>query len=308
MTTQTNLPLQTNSPLKQKQQADCASCYVLKWRQGQLLVKSSQQSKQIYTPPPESKQRLADCLKHSPIHLIRIEQALGEATLKLWADASEQANKKVFIRIPSNHEFFGKQGFFGWILKRLIDWSAAALLLLALSPLMLFLALVMRIYSPGPIFFQQWRVGKRGQLFRIIKFRTMMLDAEKLHHQVMADQRGLHKLKNDPRITPLGSWMRKYSLDELPQLFNVLRGEMSLVGPRPWALYDALRISQDGQKRLNALPGITGPWQIEARSNLLDLDEVNELDLNYLRNWSLGRDLQILLLTVPKVLFGFGAC
>ena len=305
MTIHTTLPLQI--PLEQKQQDDHIPLYTLKWRHGQLLVKSCQQARHAYLPAIEDKKRLIECLKHSPVQLLRIEQAIGEAGLKLWADASEQANKQVFLRIPSAYGLFGHRSLLTWTLKRITDWSAAALLLLALGPLMLMLVLLMRIYSPGPIFFRQWRVGRRGKLFRIIKFRTMMVDAEKLHHQVMSNQIGLHKLEDDPRITPIGRWMRKYSLDELPQLFNVLRGEMSLVGPRPWALYDALRISPEGQKRLNALPGITGPWQVGARSTLLDLDEVNNLDLKYLREWSLGHDLQILILTVPKVLFGFGA-
>jgi lipopolysaccharide/colanic/teichoic acid biosynthesis glycosyltransferase len=172
---------------------------------------------------------------------------------------------------------------------------------------MLGLMLLIRICSPGPVFFRQWRIGERGKLFRIIKFRTMIVDAEKLHHQVMANQKGLHKREDDPRITPLGRWMRKYSLDELPQLVNVLRGEMSLVGPRPWALYDAVRISREGQKRLNALPGITGNWQVKARSNQLDIEAVNHCDLEYLRTWSLWEDLKLLLLTFPKVFSGFGA-
>lgn len=300
MTTYTTLPLHTHSPLKMP-------CCVLKWRQGQLLVKPCQQRGNIDQPAFEDKQRLVEYLKHSPIRLIRIDPAMSEAGLEFWADASEQSNKPVFLRIPPKNGLLRKQSSFSWGLKRVIDWSATALLLLALSPLMLMLVLLIRIYSPGPIFFRQWRVGRRGKLFRIIKFRTMMVDAEKLHHQVMSNQKGLHKLKDDPRITPLERWMRKYSLDELPQLFNVLRGEMSLVGPRPWALYDALRISPEGQKRLNALPGITGPWQIGARSTLLDLNEVNNLDLKYLREWSLDQDLKIMILTVPKVLLGFGA-
>jgi len=135
----------------------------------------------------------------------------------------------------------------------------------------------------------------------------MTIDAEEQHHQVMGDQSGLHKLVADPRTTSIGKWLRKYSLDELPQLFNVLRGEMSLVGPRPWALYDALRIDEAGKTRLNALPGITGAWQVETRSQLLDLNAVNKCDLEYLGSWSLIKDLKILLLTIPKVISGSGA-
>jgi len=194
-----------------------------------------------------------------------------------------------------------------WWLKRLVDWSAAALLMLVVGPLMLGLSVLMLMQSPGSIFFSQWRVGERGKLFRILKFRTMVTGAELYHHQVMGHQAGLHKCEDDPRVTPIGRWMRKYSLDELPQLINVLRGEMSLVGPRPWALYDAVRLSPSVRQRLNALPGITGIWQVTGRSHLRDLDAVNRVDLRYLGNWSLREDFKILLLTVPKVLSGFGA-
>ena len=132
----------------------------------------------------------------------------------------------------------------------------ASVLLLVLSPVFFVLAWLILISSPGSLFFRQWRVGKGGQLFQIIKFRSMTMDAEKNHHQVMGNQAGLHKHQDDPRVTNLGRWMRRYSLDELPQLINVLRGEMSLVGPRPWALYDALRLGPSAKKRLKALPGI----------------------------------------------------
>jgi len=299
--------LQPDFPLHQKQQDSYLSCNLI-WRQRQLLVRLFQQFKQPYLPALESEQWLVDCLKHSPVQLVRLDLDLSETQLRLWAGACKKGNKAVFLRLPPIQALPKKHSSFSWFFKRLSDWIFATLLLLVLSPVMLGLVIVMCIYSPGPIFFQQWRVGERGKLFRMFKFRTMVVDAEKLHHQVMANQNGLHKLKDDPRLTPLGSWMRKYSLDELPQLFNVLRGEMSLVGPRPWALYDAIRLSHEGRKRLNALPGITGAWQVQARSTLVDLDAVNNIDLEYLHNWSLGQDLKILLLTVPKVLSGFGAC
>lgn len=304
MSLSTNLFLEAYSPLGPKQPLDN---FLLKWRQGQLLVKSSHKLRQPHLQVLENQQWLVECLEHSSVRLVRIEHTFSETGLKLWADAAEQSKRKVFLKTPCNHQLPEKHSPIRWRLKRLMDWLVSALLVLSLSPLMLLLALLIYIYSPGPIFYRQWRVGRRGQLFRMIKFRTMVVDAEKLHHQVMINQSGLHKLQDDPRMTPLGGWMRKYSFDELPQLFNVLRGEMSLVGPRPWALYDALRIRPEGQKRLNALPGITGLWQVEARSTLLDLDEVNNLDLHYLRKWSLTQDLRILITTVPKVLFGFGA-
>lgn len=308
MTISSNLLGQTYCIKAQNQQTTKLAGFELKLRWGQLLVRRTQQYQEISLPTIEEEQCLVECLKYLPIRLLCVDQNLGEAGIKLCANASMQVKKAVFLRLPSNYQLPKKRVFISWGLKRMIDWIVAALLLLVLSPLMLGLALLISVYMPGPIFFKQWRVGQRGKLFQIIKFRTMVVDAEKLHHQVMANQSGLHKLRNDPRTTLLGRWMRKSSLDELPQLFNVLRGEMSIVGPRPWALYDALRISPGGQKRLNALPGITGPWQVAARANLLELDAVNKCDLEYLDNWSLCKDLRILLLTIPKVLLGFGAC
>ncbi len=307
MTISQNTFIQTRFVQEQKRQVYNLPEYLVEWRQGQLFIKLSQQAKENNLSVIEDKKLLGEWLKNSSPKLLRVEQNLGETGIKIWADASEQVKKVVFLQLPSNNKLPNKQGRISWVLKRLIDWVAATLLLLILSPLMLGLILLISISMPGPIFFRQWRVGQRGKLFQIIKFRTMVVDAEKLHHQVMGNQKGLHKLIDDPRITGLGRWMRKYSIDELPQLFNVLRGEMSLVGPRPWALYDALRISPEGQKRLNALPGITGPWQVGARSNLLDLEAVNRLDLEYLESWSLLQDLKILLLTVTKVFSGFGA-
>ncbi|MBD2175814.1 sugar transferase [Pseudanabaena sp. FACHB-1998] len=238
---------------------------------------------------------------------VTVDPEVGEARLKRLANSYEARNKCVSLKLPHASELPQNDKVVSWSLKRLFDWLAALTILMVLSPVMLSLATIISLNSKGPIFFHQWRVGENGRLFRIIKFRTMITDADKLHHLVMSGQTGLHKCEDDPRITSVGRWMRKYSLDELPQLFNVLRGEMSLVGPRPWALYDALRISGSGKRRLNSLPGVTGAWQVSARSTMLDLDAVTECDLSYLRNWTIWSDLKILLMTVPKVLSGFGA-
>jgi lipopolysaccharide/colanic/teichoic acid biosynthesis glycosyltransferase len=277
----------------------------LKGKQGKLFVRCVKPGTQV--------QKLSndEWLKNfwylSTAQTIYLDPRLGEKRVKFWADFGESINKPVALRLPSTLALPQKCRPRSWVIKRSLDWIVAASLLLLFSPLMLALILLISLHSPGPIFFQQWRVGERGKLFRILKFRTMRADAEHLHDRVMSNQSGLHKREDDPRVTPLGRWMRKYSLDELPQLLNVLRGEMSLVGPRPWALYDALRIERQSQHRLNALPGITGAWQVTARSNLQDLAAVNQLDLEYLGHWSLGEDLKILLLTPPKVLSGFGA-
>ena len=281
---------------------------VLKWRQKQLIVLRSQQPSS-HLPALTNERRLIDCLSHSPIRLVRADASLGESGLRFWANACERAHKMLYLRLPAASQLPQRRIRFFWGCKRLIDLGLALLLVMILSPVMLTIAALVKVSTPGPVLFRQWRVGQRGKLFRVLKFRTMTVNAEDDHHQVMAGQAqtNLHKRDDDPRITPLGRWLRKYSLDELPQLLNVLRGEMSLVGPRPWALYDAVRIRPDLLERLNALPGITGAWQIQARSHLLDIDTVSDLDLDYLRNWSLAADFKILLRTVPKVLSGFGA-
>lgn len=284
----------------------CATACTLKWRQRKLVVHSADEMATLL-PSLHNQKWLTNCLQRSPVALVKLDLAIGEAGLKSWANACHQAKKPTYLRLCSTPNLPQKLRPWNWQLKRGIDWIAAAVLLVLLSPLMLSLALLMFALSPGPIFFDQWRVGERGKLFKIIKFRTMVVGAEHLHHQVMGNQAGLHKLKHDPRVTPLGYWMRKHSLDELPQLFNVLMGEMSLVGPRPWALYDAVRISPDLRLRLNALPGITGAWQVQGRSTLCDLNAVNSGDLSYLNSWSIRQDFKFLLMTIPKVLSGFGA-
>ncbi len=282
--------------------------YALIWRQRKLVVwLTPPRPDCILLPPLQHTDRLMACLAKSPVDRVKLSLSMDAAHLTFWANICEQAKKPVYLRLPSTPNLPQKFCPQGWWLKRSFDWWMAAALLVLFSPLMAIIALLVKISSPGPIFFSQWRVGERGKLFRIIKFRTMVVDAEQLHHQVMGRQTGLHKLKNDPRVTPVGRWLRKLSLDELPQLWNVLRGEMSLVGPRPWALYDAVRIGTAQRQRLNALPGITGAWQVNGRSHLLDLNLVNSCDLNYLRTWSLWQDLKFLVLTIPKVLTGFGA-
>ncbi|MDJ0900337.1 MAG: sugar transferase [Xenococcus sp. MO_188.B8] len=279
----------------------------LKWRQKSLLVKSIPQDANYSFSALTNKRWLKSCLQNSWVNRVCVDRVLGEPGIKLWADTCHQARKPLFIRIPSHSDLFYFRQTTYWRVKRILDWLTALILLVVFSPLMLSIALAIKIFTPGSIFFSQWRVGERGKLFKIYKFRTMVMNAEHQHNELMGSQKGLHKLEKDPRITLLGRWLRKYSLDELPQLFNVLRGEMSFVGPRPWALYDALRLEEKGQKRLNALPGITGAWQVAARSKLLDLDAVTEYDLDYLNSWSLTKDLKILVMTFPKVLSGSGA-
>lgn len=299
------------------QGADLSRC-ALYWRQRQLLVLEhvspatldrSRRSQPPHLPPLSDLRWLTECLRRSPVRLVRIDAALGEPKLRAWAEACDRAGKALYLKLPSAAYLPQRRTGLRWWCKRALDWVLAVGLLIGFSPVMFAIAIAISVSSPGSILFEQWRVGERGKLFKVLKFRTMRSGAEAAHHQVMANQSKtcLHKRDDDPRVTPLGRWLRRYSLDELPQLINVIRGEMSLVGPRPWALYDAVRIHPEMQVRLNALPGITGAWQVEARSTLLDLDVVNRRDLDYLRNWSLAKDFRILLRTLPRVLSGFGA-
>jgi exopolysaccharide biosynthesis polyprenyl glycosylphosphotransferase len=197
-----------------------------------------------------------------------------------------------------------------WI-KRMVDMLGAGLGLLAISPLLTLMAIAVKLDSRGPIFFAQERVGQGGRTFRMMKFRTMRVGADaekaKLAHLNTSGDARLFKIPNDPRVTRVGAVLRKWSLDELPQLFNVLRGEMSLVGPRPFFESDLANYREHHFGRLGALPGITGLWQVSGRSSITDFEEVVRLDCEYIHRWSLWLDLEILLKTLPAVLRRTGA-
>lgn len=193
--------------------------------------------------------------------------------------------------------------------KRMLDIAVSALMILLLSPLMLATALAVKLNSPGPVFFVQTRVGLNGKTFGMIKFRSMYRDAEARRAELLAqsDRSGVcFKQKNDPRITPVGRIIRRYSIDELPQLFNVLKGEMSLVGPRPALPAEVAAYPGHALGRLKALPGITGVWQVSGRADV-SFEEMVEMDIAYARSVSLRRDLAVLFLTIPAVLSGRGA-
>jgi exopolysaccharide biosynthesis polyprenyl glycosylphosphotransferase len=197
------------------------------------------------------------------------------------------------------------------ITKLLLDFFGALVLVIVTSPLMLAIALAVKFTSPGPAFFRQQRSGLNGAPFEIFKFRTMTSNAEQLKHELAAmnEMTGpVFKVTNDPRITPFGKWLRKWSLDELPQLFNVLRGEMSLVGPRPLPVDEVKRFSDLAhRRRLSVKPGLTCLWQVQGRNQISDFKEWVRLDLEYIDNWSIWLDLKILLLTPSAVLRATGA-
>ncbi|WP_413542291.1 sugar transferase [Arthrobacter sp. YA7-1] len=195
------------------------------------------------------------------------------------------------------------------VAKRLFDIVVSAGLTLLFSPLLAAVALLVRIDSPGPILFRQERVGFQGTPFKMLKFRSMVVDAESRLAELAHRNEGnglLFKVKNDPRITRVGGSLRRYSLDELPQLFNVLSGSMSLVGPRPPLPSEVEDYEQDVRRRLLVKPGVTGLWQVSGRSSLSWQDSVR-LDLYYVENWSLAGDLIILLRTARAVVGGHGA-
>jgi exopolysaccharide biosynthesis polyprenyl glycosylphosphotransferase len=192
-----------------------------------------------------------------------------------------------------------------------LDVVLSAVLLVVLSPILLLFALIIKATSPGPVLFKQRRSGLNGQPFTMLKFRSMVTDAEQRKHELEAlnEMSGpVFKVTNDPRVTPIGRFMRRFSLDELPQLWNVLRGEMSLVGPRPLPVDEVQRFDDYAhRRRLSVKPGLTCLWQISGRNNLRDFREWVRLDLEYIDNWSLWLDLKILLRTVPVVVMGTGA-
>jgi exopolysaccharide biosynthesis polyprenyl glycosylphosphotransferase len=200
----------------------------------------------------------------------------------------------------------------GWpvVAKRAVDILVSASMSLLLLPVFVLTALLIKLTSPGPVFFVQKRLGLNKRHFGIYKFRTMCVDAEKRMKDIehLNEVSGpVFKIKNDPRITPIGRFLRKTSIDELPQLFNVLKGDMSLVGPRPLPLRDYEGFSEDWQRRrFSVRPGVTCLWQIGGRSSI-SFEQWMELDLQYIDKWSLLLDLKILLKTIPAVLKGSGA-
>lgn len=227
--------------------------------------------------------------------------------------------------ILPQHEFFvpvdtrrmsGVSGF----VKRVFDLVAASIMALVLLPLYLVIAIIVKRSSPGPVLFVQERLGRNGRPFRFYKFRSMRHDADDTIHRQFAamfingDDDGCHarnggkalfKLEQDPRVTPIGRWLRRTSLDELPQLINIIKGDMSLVGPRPPISYEIENYQPWHLERLKVIPGLTGLWQVTGRSQV-SFDDMVHLDLHYINHWSLPLDLKILLRTVPVVFRGTG--
>ncbi len=221
-----------------------------------------------------------------------------------WNSSVEYVGQ--FPTIPLHREEAHELGHF---LKRALDIVLSGMSTLAVSPLLIGIAVAIKLDSPGPIFYRSDRIGKKGRVFKCVKFRTMVLDAERRRADILhMNERDsvLFKITNDPRITGLGHLLRKYSLDELPQFFNVLRGDMSIVGPRPPLASEVKQYELSHLRRLDVTPGITGLWQVQARQDP-SFDSYISLDTAYIENWSLWLDIKILIRTVAVVVRGTGS-
>lgn len=196
------------------------------------------------------------------------------------------------------------------LFKKITDIVVSLILLLLLSPLFIITAILIYVEDPGPIFYIAPRVGKNGKHFGFIKFRSMIMDADKFKDELLDlnESTGgvIFKMKRDPRITRVGRVIRRFSIDELPQLFNVLKGDMSLVGPRPPLPREVAEYTLLDRRRLHVMPGITCLWQVKGRSDI-PFDEQVELDLQYIKSTSFWKDIKILLMTIPAVINGKGA-
>jgi len=273
--------------------------------------------------------RLSEVLLHNHVEVVVIAGDPPNGAAKTLFDRCLRAGCQVMVvpsvlrEIPNPVQVEGVRGLFALVVmeprlglpqlavKRAFDFTVSLVGLVALAPIVAVIALAVKLDSPGPVFFRQRRVGVGGRLFWIYKFRTMARDAEGrrsgLQHLNQYGDGRFFKIKSDPRVTRVGRFLRRTSLDELPQLINVMCGEMSLVGPRPPVPEEVADYTEHHLQRLTVTPGITGLWQIKGRSDILDFEEVVRLDLEYISTWSFWKDLRILLLTVPVVFRSDGA-
>ena len=256
--------------------------------------------------------------KHNPNSTIRNPQS---DTSKTDVDLMEQLYNKYAMGgtkvagLRASAYFFFKK--YSWIavtestyfLKRALDIIGSSILLVLLSPLFLITALAIKIDAPGPVFYSQTRVGKWGKLFTMHKFRSMVVGADKMKDELLdQDEAGgvIFKIKRDPRITRVGRIIRKLSIDELPQIWNVLKGDMSLVGPRPPVPREVAQYELSDRRRLDVIPGITCIWQVSGRSDI-DFKGQVKLDIQYIESQSFWTDIKLLFKTIPAVLLGKGA-
>lgn len=263
----------------------------LKWKQNKLWVKARDGASALQLPAMTHSSWLQDCLRHSQVEAVCLDYSISQLDLNRWLTACAESHKPVFLRLPTSAVLPECQSPTGWRLKRVADWLGALLLLIGLSPLWLWLSLWL-LLSPGPLLEREWRVGRRGKLFQMLRFRTE--SRPRIYAMRPSGSSGL-----SPAI-PLGHWIRRSRLNDLPQLLNVLNGEMSLVGPSPWEPAEALR--HPDLPCLNILPGMTGIWQLHHRLPAPQMRHPDSPDWDYSRNWSLNQDLLLLTRATFRVL------
>jgi exopolysaccharide biosynthesis polyprenyl glycosylphosphotransferase len=285
---------------------------------GEIDIESNPISVMVETLHKHSVSRVIFAGGHG--HLNRLQEAIGACEtegIEAWlvADFIKTSIARPAFDVLGSRPMlvFRTTPEVSWALlvKGFIDFTGALVLLCLSSPLFVIAAVGIKLTSPGPVIFRQTRAGRHGRPFVMYKFRTMSTDAEMLRAELEAFNQmsgPVFKIENDPRITRFGGWLRKTSIDELPQFINVLLGSMSLVGPRPLPIYEVEKFENTAQRRrLSVKPGLTCLWQIGGRNELKDFHEWVKLDLEYIDNWSIWLDLKILFKTVPVVLLGLGA-
>ena len=257
----------------------------------------------VITPPPKGLEGLRDLLDQAEAAGIPVRLAMGEGLAGWNLQTERMGENPLIVFQPNWHNPYKR------MIKVLFDFIAGGLLVLLLSPVLLAVSLGILLTMGGPVFFKQKRLGKNNRAFMLYKFRTMVNDAVSMQEELKGKNEmsgPVFKIEKDPRITPLGAFLRKWSLDELPQLFNVLRGELSLVGPRPLYFFEGRAVPPWARRRYSMKPGITCYWQVMGR-NQIGFEDWMKLDLKYVDNWSLSLDLYLLLKTIPAVLGRKGA-
>jgi exopolysaccharide biosynthesis polyprenyl glycosylphosphotransferase len=268
-------------------------------------ILATQRVHEVIIADPDFPQELAVELVDA-CHRRGVRVHVAPSTMEILIDRAEFVPGQTFPLFTLRPPVF--QGI-DYALKRSFDLVVSIVTLIVLSPLLLAISAVIKLTSRGPVLYRSVRPGIAGKPFYCFKFRTMLADADQIQPELesLNEQSGaLFKIRDDPRLTPIGPFLRRFSLDELPQLVNVVRGEMSLVGPRPLPMRDFERLEEWHKKRYLVLPGITGLWQVSGRSDL-DFDDLVRLDFLYLEQWSMLLDLSILIKTIPAVLTRRGA-
>ena len=259
---------------------------------------------EVFFAAPCERGVIQDTLEQARVHGVDLRVVPDLYGALSWSNRIEYIGQ--FPTIPLHRGYVPEVAL---VLKRMLDIVFSTAFLILLSPVFVAIAILVKLDSRGPIFYSSERIGKKGRVFRCMKFRTMVRDAERRRADVMhMNERDgvLFKISNDPRITKMGRFLRKYSLDELPQFFNVLKGDMSVVGPRPPIASEVKEYKLSHLRRLDVTPGVTGLWQVQARQDP-SFDSYISLDMTYIENWSIWLDIKIIMRTIAVVFAGTGS-